>query len=110
MKYSDLQMLSVDQLSALKADVEKTIEHKKQQSTVIDQIKAMALENGIPLESVLQELGSVRKSSGAKAKSAAQYYNPADPSQTWTGKGRKPKWIEEALEAGKALEDFRISA
>ncbi|PPC75765.1 histidinol phosphate phosphatase [Pokkaliibacter plantistimulans] len=110
MKYSDLQSLSLSELEALQSDVEKALDQKKQQAQVIDQIKAMALENGIPFESVLSELqGSVRKTTGVKSKSAPQYYNPADPSQTWTGKGRKPKWIEEALNNGSDLEDFRIA-
>ncbi|MFP8968138.1 H-NS family nucleoid-associated regulatory protein [Pokkaliibacter sp. CJK22405] len=111
MKYSDLNVLTLAELQALQADVEKAIEQKQQQAQVIDQIKAMALENGITFESVLNELqGSVRKSGAAKSKSAPQYFNPEDPSQTWTGKGRKPKWIEEALHNGADLEDFRIKS
>ena len=26
---------------------------------------------------------------------------------TWSGKGRRPKWLVEAIEAGAALEDFK---
>ncbi len=40
--------------------------------------------------------------------SVAKYRNPADPDDTWSGRGRKPKWIAEALTAGKSLEDFAI--
>lgn len=29
---------------------------------------------------------------------------------TWTGKGRRPTWLVEAIEAGAALEDFRNPA
>lgn len=28
--------------------------------------------------------------------------------ETWAGRGRKPKWLENALAAGRSLEDFRI--
>ena len=37
-----------------------------------------------------------------------KYVNPADPSQTWSGRGRKPRWMEDALAAGARLEDFLI--
>lgn len=39
---------------------------------------------------------------------APKYRNPADGSQTWTGRGRKPKWIVEALDSGGTLDDFLI--
>ncbi|MFM2445594.1 MAG: histone family, partial [Pseudomonadota bacterium] len=28
--------------------------------------------------------------------------------ETWAGRGRKPKWLEKALAAGRSLEEFRI--
>ncbi|RZI72070.1 MAG: H-NS histone family protein, partial [Pseudomonas sp.] len=37
-----------------------------------------------------------------------QYYNPADKGQTWSGRGRQPKWIAEGIAGGKQLADFRI--
>jgi DNA-binding protein H-NS len=42
------------------------------------------------------------------SKSAPKYANPADPSQTWTGRGRKPNWLIEALNEGKSLEDMAL--
>lgn len=38
----------------------------------------------------------------------ARYRNPENPEMTWTGRGRKPGWIVEALAAGKSLDDFAI--
>ena len=37
---------------------------------------------------------------------APKYRNPKDPSQTWTGRGRRPTWI---VEAGGNIERFLIS-
>lgn len=39
--------------------------------------------------------------------SDAKYRNPDDPSQTWSGRGRRPRWLSEALEAGRKLEDLQ---
>lgn len=39
---------------------------------------------------------------------APKYANPDDPTMTWTGRGRKPRWIVENLENGKQLEDMLI--
>ena len=37
-----------------------------------------------------------------------KYRHPENPELTWSGRGRKPGWSVEALEAGKSLEDFAI--
>jgi DNA-binding protein H-NS len=37
-----------------------------------------------------------------------KYCNPEDPSETWTGRGNKPRWVRMQLSLGKRLEDFRI--
>lgn len=40
----------------------------------------------------------------------AQYQNPADPAQTWSGRGRIPIWMAEAMEAnGTAKEDYLVN-
>ena len=40
--------------------------------------------------------------------SSAKYRNPKDASQTWTGRGRKPNWLVEALGQGAKLESFEV--
>ena len=46
-----------------------------------------------------------RRSGG---KVAPKYANPADASQTWTGRGRRPIWVQAALDSGKTLNDLEI--
>jgi DNA-binding protein H-NS len=37
-----------------------------------------------------------------------KYQNPAAPSETWSGRGKQPRWLVSALKAGKTIEDFEI--
>jgi DNA-binding protein H-NS len=37
-----------------------------------------------------------------------KFRNPDDPSQTWTGRGRQPRWLAAQLRSGRRIEDFRI--
>ena len=37
-----------------------------------------------------------------------KYRNPAQPSETWSGRGRQPRWVQLALQSGQMLEDFEI--
>ncbi|WP_230414471.1 H-NS histone family protein [Collimonas silvisoli] len=48
------------------------------------------------------------KSRGVKAKVAVRYRHPSDASLQWTGRGRQPKWVQEWVSAGKALEELRV--
>jgi DNA-binding protein H-NS len=39
---------------------------------------------------------------------AAKYMNPDNPGETWSGRGRKPKWLVAKLDKGKKITDFAI--
>lgn len=36
------------------------------------------------------------------------YRNPGNSAETWTGRGRQPKWVRDALASGARLEDLSI--
>ena len=103
----DLDSMSYEELEALIKDAEKArstlaarrrLEARRAAEEAVKQY-------GLSIEDVL----SAGKSSGSKAtKNPPRYVHPEDPKKTWTGKGRKPKWISEALTKGKKLEDFAI--
>jgi DNA-binding protein H-NS len=38
-----------------------------------------------------------------------KYQNPAAPEETWSGRGKQPRWLVSALKAGSKIEDFRIA-
>ncbi len=44
----------------------------------------------------------------ARAKVKPKYRHPKDSKLTWTGRGIKPKWVQQALEGGTTLEDLLI--
>jgi DNA-binding protein H-NS len=37
-----------------------------------------------------------------------KYQNPDRPSETWAGRGKKPRWLAAQLKSGKRIDDFRI--
>ncbi|MFN4154267.1 MAG: H-NS family nucleoid-associated regulatory protein [Paracoccaceae bacterium] len=101
----DLNALSVKELKDLQSQVAKAISsfedrRKKEALAELDE-KARTL--GFSLAE-LMGIAPVRKRSPATAK----YANPADPTDTWSGRGRKPRWFDAALKAGKKPEDLAI--
>jgi len=41
-------------------------------------------------------------------KGGPAYRNPSNSAETWTGRGRQPKWVREALASGTRLEEMLI--
>ncbi len=96
---------SIEQLQTLIIRAEEEIEHKK-----VDEIEstrnewlAKATQLGMQPEEILQYSSRRRKSTGKP-----RYRNPANPDQTWTGHGKKPGWLKQAVERGANQETFRI--
>lgn len=98
----DVDSMSLDELKSLRKQVDKAI------SSYEGRKKKEALAE---LDKTARELGfSLAELTGTMVPraNAPRYANPQDPSQTWTGRGRKPHWVQAALDAGKSLDDFRI--
>lgn len=109
MKTIDLSSYNLAQLKGLLVDIEKEVKDRQQQEVkkARDQIFAIAQDLGVSVEQLLANAGGKSKG-GSGQKVQPQYHNPTDKSQTWTGRGRQPKWVAEGLARGKSLEDFRI--
>jgi DNA-binding protein H-NS len=75
------------------------------------------LENRLVLLSRGRDFGTNEpKSTESRANSrrnypkvVPKYQNPRPPHETWSGRGKKPRWLVLALNNGFALDDFRIT-
>jgi DNA-binding protein H-NS len=105
----DLSNYNVKELKGLQLDIEQEIKTRQlgDLAKARQQILAIAEEAGMPVEELLA-LNKKKLSKGKGQKVEQQYQNPADQAQTWTGRGRQPRWIAEGLASGKQLSDFRI--
>lgn len=109
---TDIAQISADQLNALSLDELKSLERKvakaiagfedRQRQAALAALEVKAKELGFSLA----ELTGVAPK--AKSRGVPKYANPANPAQTWTGKGRRPDWFVAALEAGKSPEDLSL--
>ena len=101
----DYDALDIEELKAIKRKIDLAIETYRRRRLVkarheLDQI---AKQYGVTLEEVMEATTSPRK-----GPLPPKFRNPEIPQETWTGRGRNPKWLVEALATGKTIEDFRI--
>ena len=102
----DLEKRSLDELKALQNEVAVAIFNfeKKRKAETLAELEALAHAKGFSLKELLDN------SNGKSVKKtvAPKYADPANPENTWTGRGRKPKWLVTALESGGTAEDFAL--
>jgi DNA-binding protein H-NS len=105
----DLASYNLIELKGLQHDIEQEIKRRQRGDLekARQQILAIAQQAGVSLDELLAT-GTKQSNKAKGEKVQAQYYNPADKAQTWTGRGRQPRWIAEGIAGGKKLADFRI--
>ncbi|MFV0294089.1 MAG: H-NS family nucleoid-associated regulatory protein [Paracoccus sp. (in: a-proteobacteria)] len=101
----DLENLSLKELRDLRNKVERAITsyEDRRRKEALAAAEEAAREHGFSLNDL-----TGGKSGRRAAKIAAKYANPENDSETWTGRGRRPRWVQEALDAGRSLEDMAI--
>jgi len=101
----DLNQMSIKELKDLSGQVAKAIasfeDRKKKEA--LSELEEKARDLGYSLAELL-DAAVPRK----RAPAAPKYANPADRSDTWSGRGRKPRWYQAALDAGKSPSDLAI--
>jgi DNA-binding protein H-NS len=94
------------ELTQLRVRVDRLLVAKKNEARVElrEKIANLVRSKGMTLEDVLGGNGGQRKGSVA-----VKYRDPKDPANTWTGRGRMPRWLVAATKGRKAKrEDFAI--
>lgn len=105
---------SVSKLKAELAKIEKAIEaaESRERQTALDKVRSVAKQHGFELTELVDGAGGGRRrgtrNTRPKAKVAPKYRNPNDPSQTWSGRGRTPRWMQDHVDGGGNREDLGI--
>ncbi|MEN9429371.1 MAG: hypothetical protein RJA86_230 [Pseudomonadota bacterium] len=107
----DLSALSIEELNAVIAHAQQLIKAKKKSSVkqARAKVEQIAADLGMTVAELLEVKGDVNAlSTKEKKKVEPRYRNPANVEETWTGRGKQPRWLAAQLAAGKQLEDFLI--
>ena len=101
MKQSNIESMSVDELWIL---------HEKIGAILSTKLDAEKHE----LERRLAQLNGrsserIKRSRRPYPKVHPKYRNPERPSETWSGRGKQPRWVHAQLRTGKKINDLMIS-
>lgn len=110
---SELDHLTVDEISALYNRIRLVLIKKVEGEKHRLEGALSSLRKGSNVDhtsaQLVTKLADLEKSPRRKYPPVKpKYRNPADHSETWAGRGKKPRWVVAQLKAGKKIEDFVI--
>lgn len=106
----NLAEMSVEELLQLQEQVAREIKLRRarDKKEVLSKIRALAAAGGYTLEELVA--GAPAGEPGKKTRTVApKYRHLQNPSLTWTGRGKQPRWVADYLAAGKSLSDLLIA-
>jgi DNA-binding protein H-NS len=110
----DLSQLSISELNAVIADAQALISARKDEELqkTYQEFAEKARALGMTVDQILAvgAKGGRGKAAPATEKKpvAIRYRNLANPAETWTGRGKQPRWLAARVAAGAKVEDFAI--
>ena len=102
MKEINFESMSTDELWTLQNKVAETLAARiADEKTIIEK----------RLSQLTQRFQTVRPQGQRRPypRVLPKYRNPDQPSETWSGRGKQPRWLTAQLRSGKRVEDFLIA-
>lgn len=104
-----LQKMKLEELRALHARIEERINEKQAEAwrTAREEIESVAKKHGFKLADLLPSSDGPAKR--RKGSSVYRYVDPQRPALNWSGRGRRPTWLTELIEAGHSKDEFLVA-
>lgn len=103
----NLAKMSLPKLKKLQIAVNAAIANSEDRDKIQAraELEAKARELGFKLADLV---GKQQPGNSAQAHADAKFHNPADADETWSGRGRRPKWFNAAIASGKTPHELAI--
>jgi DNA-binding protein H-NS len=99
---SDIDKMSYTELKEMETRIARLIALKRdeERAELKEKVAALARESGFDLRELM---GGGRGRKGMMV--SVKYRDPENPENTWTGRGRMPRWLAAATKGGKVKKD-----
>lgn len=102
------EQMSESELQSMIEDASRALKDKQQgkRKDVIAQMKQLAASIGVGVEIIESSTVSQRK--GRKV--PVKFQNPDNLAEQWSGRGVRPKWLQNLLNQGRQLDEFEVKS
>jgi DNA-binding protein H-NS len=109
MKKIDLEAMSIDDLWSLHEKISGILSARiTSEKRELEKRLAVLNRGKDVIEGASQSYNSNGKARRKYPRVFPKYRNPQTPSETWSGRGKQPRWLAAAIKTGRKIEDFRI--
>ena len=107
---TDPAKLSFDELLKMKEriDAEIALRHGSEIENLKSKVMAVASTLGVSLAELFGIKSEPPAERRSKRHAKIKYRDPGQPENTWTGKGRPPKWMQAKLDQGATKNQFQV--
>ena len=104
----DLSLIPVPQLQELLQTIPAEITRREVQekNEVLNELRNIAKSRGYAIEDLLGK--EVPKAAATSGKVKPKYRHPENATLEWTGRGKKPKWVQAWLDANGTIDQLLI--
>ncbi|MDE2379866.1 H-NS histone family protein [Bradyrhizobium sp.] len=108
MKKLNLESLSIDELWRLHEELNQYLSTRlnAEKRALEKRLAQLRRENEVNV--VQSDQKPVPRKKRAYPKVHPKYRNPNEPHETWSGRGKQPKWLAAQLKTGRSMEEFLI--
>lgn len=104
----DLSSLTLAELRDLQQQIPAELKRREsiEKANVMNELRAFVKARGFDIEDFIGKETKVKVSGGGKVK--VKYRHPVNSELEWTGRGRKPKWVEAWLADGGQIDALLV--
>ena len=108
-KKLELESMSLDDLWSLHEEISGILSDriKAEKQELEKRLAALGGGTAVLVDSGAAKLSSTGKPRRKYPRVLPKYRNP-QTSETWSGRGKRPRWLVAAMKSGKRIEEFRI--
>jgi len=105
----DLEAMQFDELWSIHEELTKILSDRiLGEKRELEKRLAKLNQNDPPVVQVRNDGLRRRHSRRKYPKVLPKYFNPSVPNETWSGRGKRPRWLVLALEEGHVIDEFKI--
>jgi DNA-binding protein H-NS len=111
-KKLNLDAMSIDEMWQLHEEISRVLSVRltSEKRELEKRLAQLRREKEMPqLESSDRQVKEAPRERRKYPRVFPKYRNPNEPSETWSGRGKQPRWLATALKTGRTIEEFVIS-
>ncbi|MCK4083763.1 H-NS histone family protein [Acinetobacter radioresistens] len=110
-----LQGRSTEEIESIINNLHLALEEKKRENVreiyekLVTDISALGYETIHDFISAAENYGIIKSNRAPRRPIPIRYRSTVNPEDTWTGRGKQPKWLQALIQQGHKIEEFEVS-